>query len=153
MRLMKLILNPFQIVLHTLDDSLGFFEHINKDLGLEKTNTGLPFGKSFISLNLNINRKPVVNSCLGGCGRKFSGYRRYVCPNCSLFFVRENIDMELISLNDSLRSKLGKQYQPRIIAQLITGQIMKILGSDIDQDYKKRLIKGVLQVSDASILR
>ena len=70
-RLMKLILNHFQIVLHTLHDSLGFFEHIGKDLGLEKINTGLPFGNSFISSNLNINRQPVVNSCLGGCGREF----------------------------------------------------------------------------------
>ena len=54
-RLMKLMLNRFQVVLHTLDDSLGFFEHISKDLGLEKINPGLPFGNSFISSNLNIN--------------------------------------------------------------------------------------------------
>ena len=71
---MKLILNHFQIVLHTLDDSLGFFEHISKDLGLEKINTCMPFGGSFISSNLNINRQPVVNSCLGGCGREFPGF-------------------------------------------------------------------------------
>ena len=35
-RLMNFILKCFQIVLHSLDDSLGFFEHISKDLGLEK---------------------------------------------------------------------------------------------------------------------
>ena len=102
---------------------------------------------------MNINRKPVLNSCLGGCGRKFSGFKRYVCPECSMLFVRENIDMELISSNDFSRSKLGKQYQPCILAQLTTGQILKILRSDVDQDYKKRLMKGVLQVSDASIMR
>ena len=64
-RLMKLILNHFQIVIHTLDDSLDFFEHVSEDLGLEKINTGLPFGNSFISSNLNVNRQPVVNICLG----------------------------------------------------------------------------------------
>ena len=32
--LMKLILNHFRIVIHALDDSLGFFEHISNDLGL-----------------------------------------------------------------------------------------------------------------------
>ena len=75
-RLMKPTLNYSQLVLHTLGDSLGFFEHISKDLGLEKINTCMPFGNSFISSNLNINRQPIVNSCLGGCGRKFSGYKR-----------------------------------------------------------------------------
>ena len=35
-RIMKFVLKHFQIVLHTLDDSLGFFEHISKDLGMEK---------------------------------------------------------------------------------------------------------------------
>ena len=60
--LMNFILKHFQIVLHTLDDSLGFFEHKSKDLGLEKINTGMPFGNSFISSNLNINREPVVNN-------------------------------------------------------------------------------------------
>ena len=74
---MKLIFNLFQIVLHTLDDSLGFFEHISKDLQLEKINTGMPFDISFISSNLDINREPVVNNCLGGCGLKYSGYNRY----------------------------------------------------------------------------
>ena len=78
-RLMKLILNHFQIVLHNLDGSLGFFEEISKKFGLEKLNTGMPFGISFISSNLDINREPVVNNCLGGCGLKYSGYNRYVC--------------------------------------------------------------------------
>ena len=60
-RLMSFILKHFQIVIHTLEDSLGFFEHISKDLGLEKISTGLPFGNSFISSTLNVNRQPVVN--------------------------------------------------------------------------------------------
>ena len=51
--------------MHTLDLSLGFFEHISEGLGLEKINTGLPFVSSFISSNLNVNRLPIVNSCLG----------------------------------------------------------------------------------------
>ena len=39
MRLTKFVLYHFQMLLHTLDDSLGFFEHISKDFGLEKINT------------------------------------------------------------------------------------------------------------------
>ena len=107
-RLMKLILNHFQIVIHALDSSLGFFNHISKDLGLEKINTGLPFGNSYISSNLDINREPVVNNCLGGCGLKYSGNKRYVCSDCHMTFARQNIDMGLIKLNDSLRSTLKK---------------------------------------------
>ena len=66
-RLMNLILKHFQKIINTLNDSLGFFEHISKDLGLERINTGMPFGTSFISTNLDINREPVVKNCLGGC--------------------------------------------------------------------------------------
>ena len=79
-KIMKIILNHFQIVIHLLDSPLIFFEHISKDLGLEKINTGLLFGNSFISSNLNVNRLPIVISCLGGCRRKFSGFKRYACP-------------------------------------------------------------------------
>ena len=117
---MKLTLNHFQIVLHTLDDSLGFFERISKDLQLEKINTDMPFGVSFISSNLDINRVPVIINCLGGWGLKYSGYNRYVCSGCHMRFMRQNIDMRLIKLNDSLRSKLKKCYKPTIITQ-ITG--------------------------------
>ena len=85
--LMKLILNHFQIVIHALDSSLGFFERLSKDLGLEKINTGMTFGVSFISSNLDINREPVVNNCLGGCGQKYSGYNRYVCSDCYMRFA------------------------------------------------------------------
>ena len=95
-RLMKPILDNFQIVIHTLDDSLGFFEHIIKDFGLEKINTGMPFGVSFISTNLNIKCKPVVNNCIGGCGINFSGYKRHTCPKCTIPFTIQNIDKELI---------------------------------------------------------
>ena len=116
--LMKLILSHFQIVTHALDSSLGFFERLSKDLGLEKINTGMPFGVSFISSNLDINREPVVNNCLGGCGQKFSGYNRYVCSDCYMSFARLNIDMRLIKLHDSLRSKLKKHYQPSFITQI-----------------------------------
>ena len=98
-RLMNLILKHFQIVIHALYDSLSFFEHISKDLGLERINNGRPFGNSFISSNLNNNRQPVVNSCLGGCGRGFQGYKRYACPKCSKKFVKLNTDKKLIELN------------------------------------------------------
>ena len=89
---MQILLNHFQIVIHSLDDSLGFFEHISEDLGLEKINNCMPFGSSFISSNLNINRKPIVNSCIGGCGREFPAFKRYACPKCSKKFVILNTD-------------------------------------------------------------
>ena len=41
-------------------------------------------------------------------------------------FVRENLDMVLITLNDSLRSKLRKENQPCVFAKLTMGQVMKI---------------------------
>ena len=107
-RLMCFILKHFQTVRHTLDDSLGFFERISKDLGLEKINNGMAFGVSFISSNLDINREPVVNKCLGGCGINYSGYNRYVYKECYMRLARQNIDMRLISLKDTLRSKLKK---------------------------------------------
>ena len=119
---MKLILNRFQIVLHTLGDSLGFFEHISKDLGLEKINTGLLFGNSLISSNLKINPQPVVSKCLEGCGREFSGCKRYACSECSMKIVIENIDKELINLIDSLRSKLRKHFQPCVNVQIPMGK-------------------------------
>ena len=107
-RLINLILKHFQIVIHALDDSLRFFEHISKDFALEEINTNMPFGVSFMSSNLDINREPVVNNCLGGCGLKYSGYNRYVCSDCHMRFMRQNIDMRLVKLNDTLRSKLKK---------------------------------------------
>ena len=105
-RIINLILKHFQIVIHTLDDSLGFFEHISKDFALEKINTNTPFGVSLISSNLDINREPVVNNCLGGCGLKYSGYNRYVCSDCHMRFMRQNINMRFVKLNNTLRSKL-----------------------------------------------
>ena len=116
-RLMNLILKHFQIIIHSLDESLGFFEHLGKDLGLEKIITHIPFGTNFISTNLDIDREPIVNNCLGGCGLSFSGYKRYVCGGCYPEFARYNIDMQLIKLNDCLRSKLNKQLAA-IITQL-----------------------------------
>ena len=105
---MKVFLNAFQKVIHTSDSSLFFFEHISKGLSLGKINTGLPIGNSFISSNLNINRLPKVNFCLGGCGLKFSGTKRYACPKCSMRFVIENTDKELIKLNESGSLNLKK---------------------------------------------
>ena len=79
-RLTNLILNQFQVVIHALDSSLGFFEHISKDLSLEKINMSWSVSHSFISSNLKINRLPIVKSCIGGCGLQFLGYKRYACP-------------------------------------------------------------------------
>ena len=142
-RLMKLILDNFQIVIHTLDDSLGFFEHISKDFVLEKINTSMPFGVSFISTNLNINCKPVVNNCLGGCGIRFSGYKRHTCPKCTIPFTIQNIDKELIELNNSLRSKL-KNCQPTVITLVTNDQFLEILNSNPDPDFKKLVISDML---------
>ena len=87
-RLLNLILKYFQIIIHSLDESLGFFEHLSKDLRLEKIITNMPFGTSFISTNLNINRKPIVNTFLGGCGWLYSGYKRCVCSDCHIKLAR-----------------------------------------------------------------
>ena len=104
-RLMNLILKHFQIIIHSLDTSLGFYEHLSKDLGLEKINTIKPFGTTFISTNLNINREPIINNCIGGCRLVFSGYRRCVCANCYIDFAKYTIDFKLINVNDELRTK------------------------------------------------
>ena len=100
---------------------------MSKDLGLEKINTSRPFGISFISSNSDINREPVVNNCLGGCGLKYSGYNRYVCSECYMRLARQNIDMRLIKLIDSLRSKLKKHYQPSIITQISGNRFLEMM--------------------------
>ena len=124
-RIMNFILKHFQKVIHTLDDSLGFFECISKDLGLQKIYTGLPFGKSFISSNLNIIRQPVFNSCLGGRGLKLSGYKTYACDKCSMRFMIANTDMELIRINKDLRFNVEKKYQTTAILLNTQGGFLK----------------------------
>ena len=42
-RVMNIIVKHFQTAINSLDSSLGFFEHMSAELGLEKLNTGLPF--------------------------------------------------------------------------------------------------------------
>ena len=133
-RLMNLILKHSQIIIHSLDVSLGFFEHLSKDLGLEKINRNIPFGDTFISTNLHINREPIVNKCIGGCGLVFSGYKRYVFGDCYPDFARYNIDIQLIKSNDCLRSKLNKQ-QPAIITQMSLNQIVQLTRKSIDYQY------------------
>ena len=143
-RLMNLIFKHFQLIIHSLDDSLGFFEHLSKDLGLEKINTNMPFGTSFISTNLNINREPIVKNCLGGCGLKNRGYRRYVCGDCYLEFARHNIDMQLIKLNDGLRSKINRQ-QPAIITQKSLNHISQLARNSTDRDYQNKTLSFLLE--------
>ena len=116
--LMQNLLKHFQIVIHLLDDSLGFFEQISKDLdlGLETKNTCMPFGSSFISSNLNINRQQKVNSFIGGCGREFPGFKRYACLESSKEFAILNTDKKLIELNISLRYQFKKKNASQLLS-------------------------------------
>ena len=141
-RLMNLILKHFQIIIHCLDDSLGFFEHLSKDLGLEKINRDIPFGTTFISTNLHINREPIVNNCIGGCGLVYSGYKRYVCGDCYPEFAKYNINMQLIKQNNNLKSKLNKQ-QPAIITQMSLNQIAQLARKS--RDYQDSFLEHILK--------
>ena len=134
-RLMNLILKHFQIIIHSLDTSLSFYEHISNDLGLEKINIEIPFGTTFISTNLIINRKPVVNKCLGNCGQRYIGYRRYVCADCYIEFASYNIDLKLIELNKALRSKLNV-IQPSIIFSSTGKSLLEVLENNNDIVYQ-----------------
>ena len=149
-RLMNLILKHFQIVIHSLDNSLGFFEHISKDLGLEKINRDMPFGSTFISSNLNINREPIINNCLGKCGLVFSGYKRYVCGDCYPEFARYNIDMQLIKQKDGLKCKLNKK-QSAINTQWSLNQIAQLARRS--RDNQDRFLEHILkQMNNASYI-
>ena len=121
---MKLILKYFQIVLHTTDDELPFFDHISKELELEKITTNYP-SHSYISTNLNTNRDPILNICLGSCRKKYPGYKRYICDDCYIDFARYNIDMDLIELNAT---------KPSIIHSNTGEPFIKML-ENIDVDY------------------
>ena len=130
-RLMKLILKYFQIVLHTTDDELSFFDHISKELGLEKITTNYPC-HSYISINLDNNRDPIFNICLGSCRKKYPGYKRYICDDCYIEFARYNIDMDLIEQNENLRSKLNVT-KPSIIHSNTGEPFIKMIeNNDID---------------------
>ena len=135
-RLMNLILKHFQIVIHSLDDTLSFFEYLSKDLGLYKIKINKPFGTSLISTNLNINRMPIVNKYLGKCGQRYRGYKRYVCADCHIEFAKYNIDLKLIKLNDSLRHKLNF-IQPSIIFSNTGKSLLEILENNNDIDYQR----------------
>ena len=131
-------------MIHTLDPSLDFFEHLNKDLGLEKINTGLPFGNSFISSNLNVNRLSIVNSCLRGCGLKFSKDKGYAYLKSSMRSVIENTDKELTGLNEFLRPKFIKEYQPTVVNLITPEQFLKTLSRRADPDFKNSFITDVI---------
>ena len=136
-RLLNLIIKHFQVIIHSLDESLGFFEHISKDFGLEKIKTNMPYGVTFISTNLNINRKPITNICLGACGLEYSGYKRYVCASCYIQFAKYNINHKLIDLNKDLRSKLNI-IQPSIIFANTGKPLLEILyNNNNDIDYQR----------------
>ena len=140
-RLMNLILKHFQITLHSLDEALGFFEHLSKDLGLEKIHTNMPTTTLFISTNLDTNRLPIINNCIGGCKLIYSGNKRHVCADCYIEFAKYNIDHKLIKLNDSVRSKLNV-IQPSIIFSNTGKSLLEILENNNDilyhiTDYEK----------------
>ena len=52
----------------------------------------------------------------------------------------ENTDKELIKLNNSLRSKLKKQYQPTVTTLFTEDQFLEVLNSNADRDFKKSVI-------------
>ena len=136
-RLMNLILKHFQIIIHSLEESVGFFEKFK----LEKVKTNMLFGLTFISTNLNINRDAIVNNCIQGCGRSYSGYKRYVCDNCYIEFAIYNIDINLIETNKSLRFKLNVN-QPAINFSNTDKSLFDIL-INIDIDYQRDISKEV----------
>ena len=80
---------------------------------------------------MNINREPIFNHCIGGCGLVYSGYKRYVCGDCYPEFMRYNIDMNLIKQNDILKSKLNRQ-QPAINTQMSLNQIAQLARTSRD---------------------
>ena len=131
-RLMKFILKHFQIVLHTTDNEQPFFEHNSKDLKLKKINTKQPYGASYISTNLDTNRDPIVNMCLGRCGKQYPGYKRYVCGDCYIEFARHNIDIDLIEVNADLRSKLNVTKPSIILSSTGESLIEMLENNDID---------------------
>ena len=141
-RLMKFILKHFQIVLHTYNSSLGFFGHISEELGLEKIKNGTLFGKSFISSNLSVNRQPVVNKCIGGCGQKFKGYKRHICSKCSVNFMM-NVDKKMIELKNSLRLKLKKKNQTTVFNIITPEHFTEMMVSNVSSDFKKAVISDV----------
>ena len=142
-RLMKFISKHFQIVIHTRSSTVGFFEHISEEFGMEKINTGTSFGKSFVSSNLSVNRQPVVNKCIGGCGQRFKGYKRHACSKCSMNFMMY-VDKDMIELNNSLRLKLKKKNQPTVFNIISPEQFTEVMVSNVSSDFKKAVISDVL---------
>ena len=137
---MQNLLKHFQRVIPLLDDSLRFFEQISKDLdlGLETKNTCMPFGSSFISSNLNINRQPIVNICIGGSGQEFPGFKRYAWLEKSKKFVILNTDKKLIELNISLRYQFKKkERQSTVIIMISQEEFAEMMISNVDPDLKK----------------
>ena len=59
-------------------------------------------------------------------------------------FARENIDMKLVKLNDSLRSKLKNHYQPFIITQISSNRFLEMMYTSNDIDFKKSIIPVLL---------
>ena len=66
-------------------------------------------------------------------------------------FATQNIDMRLIKLNDTLRSKLEKRYQPSINTQITWNRYLKMIYTSKDIDFKKSIIPVLLGKS--SIVR
>ena len=65
--------------------------------------------------------------------------------------MRQKIDMSLVKLNDTLRSKLRKLYQPSIFTETSSNRFLEMTYTGGDMDYKKIFIASLLE--DISIIR
>ena len=52
-------------------------------------------------------------------------------------FMRQNIDMTLVKLNDTLRSKLKKHHQPSIFTETSPNRFLEMTYAGNDMDFKK----------------
>ena len=59
-------------------------------------------------------------------------------------FMRQNIDMRLVKLNDALRYKLKKYYQPSSITQISGNRFLEMMYTSNDIDFKKSFIPVLL---------
>ena len=132
---MKFILDLFRNTIHSAPSPLGFFEHKTKDSKLKISKTYLS-DTSINSSNVNINHQPRISRCVGGCDQKFPGCKRYIFWRKFTNFARHNVDLILIKLNESLRFKFKKGYQPSIKVVFTPNHGLEFLCSEIEPNNK-----------------
>ena len=59
--------------------------------------------------------------------------------------MRQNIDMRLVKLNDSLRFKLKKHYQPSIFIQTPGNCFLEMTYTGNEMDFEKLFISKLLE--------